>query len=184
MAYHCFGKPGALLRCLARAIQVWSRNEIRTFPGCCTKARKFSSNTLIEMKSWRVHRIGIKPFFKVELYPLHSLLGNRVRFLSTREFAKSARENRASFGLSQKHNTIAMYVISIVILVCGGSYAAVPLYRLYCQVNYNFVVKSMTLACGRCHSFFKEIFHVWTNPRKGLCCFKNQRQSLRIGSIC
>ena len=28
-----------------------------------------------------------------------------------------------------------MYTLSIVILVCGGSYAAVPLYRLYCQVR-------------------------------------------------
>jgi len=135
MAYNCFGRPGALLRCLTRAIQISSRNEIRTIQDCCTNARKFSSNALTEMNLRRVHRIGIKQFFKVEFYPLYSLIGNRVRFLSTREFTKSVRENRAHFGFSQRHNATAMYVISIVILVCGGSYAAVPLYRLYCQAS-------------------------------------------------
>eukprot|EP00795_Rhopilema_esculentum_P009373 gene9373-17078_t len=28
-----------------------------------------------------------------------------------------------------------MYTLSLAILVCGGSYAAVPLYRLYCQAS-------------------------------------------------
>ncbi len=36
--------------------------------------------------------------------------------------------------LSEKHKSVAMYALSLAILIGGGSYAAVPLYRLYCQV--------------------------------------------------
>ena len=43
--------------------------------------------------------------------------------------------SRAKFNMSERHKSVAMYTVSVVILVCGGSYAAVPLYRLYCQVQ-------------------------------------------------
>ncbi len=50
----------------------------------------------------------------------------------------SIRRNYSSFGhdrWAQSNKQTATYVIAIAITVVGLSYAAVPLYRLYCQVS-------------------------------------------------
>ena len=36
----------------------------------------------------------------------------------------------------QKNRSTAIYIVALVIVVLGGSYAAVPLYRIFCQVRY------------------------------------------------
>ncbi len=46
---------------------------------------------------------------------------------------------------SDKHKSVATYALSIAILVGGASYAAVPLYRLYCQVKANSILCDLYL---------------------------------------
>ena len=38
-------------------------------------------------------------------------------------------------GMQQSHKTVLLYLSSAAVLACGLSYAAVPLYRLYCQAS-------------------------------------------------
>lgn len=41
----------------------------------------------------------------------------------------------ATTGLENRHKTVLLYLSSAAVLACGLSYAAVPLYRLYCQAS-------------------------------------------------
>ena len=63
-------------------------------------------------------------------------------------------KNFSSFQTSyqEKNKTTAIYIIALVTLVLGGSYAAVPLYRIFCQVR-NFHPHDLQL----CRGYFKLI---------------------------
>ena len=60
----------------------------------------------------------------------------RQRF-ATRTSNCGFSRNFSSFQNSyhQKNKTTAIYTIALVTVVLGGSYAAVPLYRIFCQVR-------------------------------------------------
>jgi len=49
-------------------------------------------------------------------------------------FNISYRRSTSNNGLEGRHKTVLLYLSSAAVLACGLSYAAVPLYRLYCQV--------------------------------------------------
>ena len=51
-----------------------------------------------------------------------------IRGLFSRNFSKSQQSTR------EKNKSTAIYIIAVATVVLGGSYASVPLYRLYCQV--------------------------------------------------
>ena len=53
------------------------------------------------------------------------------RFISN----KRSSLNSSQTGFAQRNRTTVIYVISLAVAVVGFSYAAVPLYRLYCQVR-------------------------------------------------
>ena len=51
-----------------------------------------------------------------------------LRYMSTHAPGKN-------IGIQQSHKTVLLYLSSAAVLACGLSYAAVPLYRLYCQAS-------------------------------------------------
>ena len=53
------------------------------------------------------------------------------RFTHTQQ----GRPTMHSDQMSKRHKTVALYIMALIVFVAGGSYAAVPLYRLYCQVS-------------------------------------------------
>ena len=70
---------------------------------------------------------NIRSFYTSRQQVILKNRGNTIfyRMTSTRDSSKTNAE---------RHRSIAMYALSVAILVGGLSYAAVPLYRLYCQV--------------------------------------------------
>ena len=134
MAFHCFLTQATLRSILSRSIRTTSTSAIRPISNCCIIARTFTSVSSTKTISQKISAFRMVPFIRSSCYPSFSMPRNRTLLLPIREFGKSSKTKHGKFSLSEKHNTTAMYVISVVILVCGGSYAAVPLYRLYCQV--------------------------------------------------
>lgn len=60
-----------------------------------------------------------------------TLLLRSIETVSQRSGPKS--HSRSAFH--RNNTTVAIYVIAVTFFVLGGSYAAVPLYRLYCQAS-------------------------------------------------
>lgn len=141
MAFHNFWTQSTLRSILSRSFRTTSTSAIRPISNCCIIARTFTSCSSMKTKCQKISAFRMVPFNRSGCYPLFSMPGNRTVLQSIREFGKSSKRKYGKFSLSEKHNTTAMYVISVVILVCGGSYAAVPLYRLYCQVIENLAVR-------------------------------------------
>ena len=137
MACRYFWRQAALRNFFCRSIHIGSTSIPRPRPKhCCIIVRKLSSScSSITTKSRKFSTFGMFPCYRSDCNPFLSRPVNRRLLLAIREFGKSSKKSSAYGSLSEKHSTTAMYVISIVILVCGGSYAAVPLYRLYCQVR-------------------------------------------------
>ena len=75
---------------------------------------------------------GCWTFYGVQL----NIIAPRQRF-ATRTSNCGFSRNFSSFQNSyhQKNKTTAIYTIALVTVVLGGSYAAVPLYRIFCQVR-------------------------------------------------
>lgn len=71
---------------------------------------------------------NIRSFYTSRQQVILKNRGNTIfyRMKSTRDSSKTNAE---------RHRSIAMYALSVAILVGGLSYAAVPLYRLYCQAS-------------------------------------------------
>lgn len=62
----------------------------------------------------------------------------RTIFLSnSKQFLCNKNANSSKINLA-KRSTL-YYVAAAGIFVCGMSYAAVPLYRIFCQVSYNII---------------------------------------------
>ena len=62
----------------------------------------------------------------IKIPQLHSIVKSRVNF--------STRSTKSSRWKSANRNTVT-YTIALAVAVCGLSYAAVPLYRLFCQAS-------------------------------------------------
>ena len=66
-----------------------------------------------------------------EIFSISVPLNRKVfglRYMSTHASGKN-------IGMQQSHKTVLLYLSSAAVLACGLSYAAVPLYRLYCQAS-------------------------------------------------
>ena len=57
------------------------------------------------------------------------------RNFSCRFFSSSRHQNARHESFSEKNKTLALYALSAVVGVLGGSYAAVPLYKIFCQAT-------------------------------------------------
>lgn len=143
MACMCLSRLKGL-RSAAR-LSMASINTARQVEQCCIISRNFSCGRTL--KSHRalqnIPRKGLPfiPFSRLNGFQSSLLRGSRTDMLLVRQMGKAS-HSRSKNYLSEKHRSVAMYTLSIVILVCGGSYAAVPLYRLYCQVKPFFHQKS------------------------------------------
>ena len=90
---------------------------------------------------------NIRSFYTSRQQVILKNRGNTIfyRMKSTRDSSKTNAE---------RHRSIAMYALSVAILVGGLSYAAVPLYRLYCQVANRVCLlhlfKNITQQCNNC----------------------------------
>jgi len=59
-----------------------------------------------------------------------------VRSFCTSRYRNS---NKSGYQGGEKNRSTVYYVVALGVLVGGLSYAAVPLYRIFCQVEFNFV---------------------------------------------
>lgn len=103
---------------------------------CCIIPRGIFDKGITTFSSLPSYKTGFLPTQLARAISFQSklLLRRRTHSPWIREFGKSSKKSKND--LSDKHKSVAMYTLSMVILVSGASYAAVPLYRLYCQVEF------------------------------------------------
>lgn len=79
---------------------------------------------------------------KTRISSCWTFYGLRLNIIAPRQRScyRGFSRNFSSFHNSyqQKNKTTAIYIIALVTVVLGGSYAAVPLYRIFCQVRNDF----------------------------------------------
>ena len=127
--------------CLSRASHLWiSSHRLTGFLARPTlrnyATAKFAKSSLKEFSANNGIRFLNRSLWRKDFNVTRSMGKSRVLIQSKCLHGKTnSGHSRAKFNMSEKHKSVAMYTVSVVILVCGGSYAAVPLYRLYCQVR-------------------------------------------------
>ena len=98
---------------------------------------QYSNSTVLnyggisKLHSWNFNEIGRAPRFQYNFYI------NKWTFLNglyLRQFSRNfSRISRNHY--QQRNRTTAIYTVALVVVVLGVSYAAVPLYRIFCQVR-------------------------------------------------
>ena len=81
------------------------------------------------LHSWKFNLIGKGCIFQ------HNFDKNWI-FLNGcyfRQFSRNFSSSRNRY--QQRNRTTAIYTVALVVVVLGASYAAVPLYRIFCQVS-------------------------------------------------
>lgn len=94
------------------------------------KLERFGARFVSTRKTQLLHDVSQKKLFSKITNP--NLLLNKkmslARLMSTSSGVHGG-------GMQQSHKTVLLYLSSAAVLACGLSYAAVPLYRLYCQAS-------------------------------------------------
>lgn len=80
--------------------------------------------------SWNFYRIGTGRF----QHGFYRSLVFSKRIHCWGQFSRNFSNSRNRY--QQRNRTTAIYTVALVVVVLGASYAAVPLYRIFCQVRY------------------------------------------------
>ena len=131
MACNCLSRAWHLCISSQRLTGFLARPTFRNYA-----TAKFAKSSWMEFSANNGIRLLNRPLWRKDFNVMGSVGKRRLLIQSKGLHGKAnSGHSRAKFNMSERHKSVAMYTVSVVILVCGGSYAAVPLYRLYCQVQ-------------------------------------------------